>query len=90
MKTALLLFLCLPLFFIGCASTGSTMLWHPTTGAKLAQFPSDMDESEYNGGGVYWRVRGHRPSRTIEARGRAYSKVIGTVGEQAGTFQGVR
>lgn len=76
------------LSFTGCFTTGSTTLWHPTTGAKLAQFPADMDESEYRGGGVYWRVKGHRPSTTIAARGKAYTMVIKAKGEAVG--QGAR
>lgn len=79
MKTLLLL--CLPLLLTGCFTTGSTILFSPNTGARLAQFPADMDESEYRGGGVYWKVRGHRPSTTIAARGKAYTMVIKAKGQ---------
>lgn len=79
MKTLLLCSLCLCL--TGCFTTRSTMLWHPTTGARLAQFPADMDESEYQGGGVSWKVKGHRPSTTIAARGAAYERLIRAKGD---------
>jgi hypothetical protein len=80
---SLLLILCL--FTVGCAGT---RIYSPTTGKKLGVFTADMDESEYRGGGVYWKVKGHYPSKTIIARGKAISGVIGKASDGASKFGG--
>jgi hypothetical protein len=80
----LLLILCLAT--LGCAGT---RIYSPTTGKKLGVFTADMDESEYRGGGVYWKVKGHYPSKTIKARGDAISKVIGKASDGASKFGGM-
>lgn len=83
----LLASLFLAIALTGCANK-ATILYNPKSGGKLAEFHADMDESEYRGGGVYWKVRGHRPSLNTIARGNAYSEFVKAGTDGARTFGG--
>lgn len=86
MKATLRAFLLIPLFlFVGCQSTNGTHIYSPKTGKKLADFTADMGMSEFRGGGVYWKVTGHYPSKTITARGNAATKLVRGTGSAVGT-----
>jgi len=82
----LILILCLVTF--GC--TSGTRLYNPATGAKLADFTADMDESQYAGGGVTWNVKGHRPSRNTRAKGKVATELMGKGIEGVKVSQGLR
>lgn len=86
MKTIALLALCLAL--PSCAVTKGTILYNPSTGGKLAEFHVDMDMMTYTGGGVSCTITNHRVSRTIAARGRAYTEFVKAAGGQAKAFGG--